>query len=369
MLKPRKILAIKLRALGDTVIFTAALEELRHAYPTAQIHALVLRPWAPLLDPHRAVDRIWVYDRHRETAARAKAVARICLMLRREHFDCVVNFHASPSSATMAFATGAPIRSIHFHGHLDRNRYSTVVVPGKGVLKPIIERDMDTVRALGLDVPVGRMPKLTLQHAESDQGFENLERLGLRQPVLALGLGSSRPTKAWPIERFAALAVRWVKEMNGGVVAVTGPGEENVERDFFDSLKSELVLAVGNPEEREKIAKKIASLHAQPLRRLAATLHHVAVFAGNDSGPKHIAVAVESPTVTIFGPEDPFEWHPYGSNEHPYFFVKDLSCRRDADPGMPPWCGLETCVIEKHACMREIGIDPVLDACRKVARL
>src|SRR3712207_7304614 len=53
------------------------------------------------------------------------------------------------SSATLARMSGAPARAVHFHGHNDRNRHSTVEVPGKGTLKPIIERDMDALRGLG----------------------------------------------------------------------------------------------------------------------------------------------------------------------------------------------------------------------------
>ena len=92
------------------------------------------------------------------------------LKLRQERFDCVVNFHASPSTAMISFASGAKTRSIHFHGHNDKNRYSTVAIPGKGTLKPIIERDMDAVRALGLVVPEGRSPNRILGPSEDRRG-------------------------------------------------------------------------------------------------------------------------------------------------------------------------------------------------------
>src|SRR5688572_20688992 len=111
----RKILAIKLRALGDTVLMTAPLGELRRRFPDAEIHALVMTAWAPILEGHPAVDKVWTYDRRSEMSARAKAVARLAIEMRKQRFDCVVNFHASPSSATIAFASGAATRSIHFH--------------------------------------------------------------------------------------------------------------------------------------------------------------------------------------------------------------------------------------------------------------
>jgi ADP-heptose:LPS heptosyltransferase len=360
-LNPKKILAIKLRSLGDTVLMTAPLVELRRAFPRAAIHVVTLRKWAPLLERDPAVDRVWAYDRYSETAARAKAAARLAFKLRLERFDCVVNFHASPSSSIIAFATGAKLRSIHFHGHGDKNRYSTVVVPGKGVLKPIIERDMDTIRALGISVPEGRMPRLHIRPIEVDQAAELAATLGLNDPILAIGLGSSRPTKSWSLLRYAELAIRWAEEEGGSALAVGAPDEAPLIQEFLK--------AVENLHPKPEILKRIRGISNLSIRELAAVLKYSAVFVGNDSGPKHIAVAVGAPTVTLFGPEDPFEWHPYPADRHPKFFVEDLACRKDADPGMPAWCGLNTCDVEQHRCMTEIEVAAVLAECRRVHRL
>jgi ADP-heptose:LPS heptosyltransferase len=365
----RKILAIKLRALGDTVLMTAPLAELRHAYPGAEIHALVLKPWAPILEGHPAIDRLWTYERHGEPTARAKAIARTAFRLRHERFDVAVNFHASPSSSMLAFATGARVRSVHFHGHRDRNRYSTVTIPGKGTLKPVIERDMDAVRALGVHVPAGRLPQLALQAAELADARGRLERLGCTGSVLALGLGASRPTKAWPVERFAALAVEWCRLRTGGsVVAVAGPHESGLVHAFLHAIDDHLSAAIPEAVDRAAIRSRISAECGLPIRQVAALLGAVAVMAGNDSGPRHLAVAAGTPTVTLFGPEHPFEWHPYPVTVHPCFFIDNLACRRDADPGMPAWCGLSECLAEQHKCMRQIGVDGVLAACLKVAR-
>lgn len=357
---PRKLLAMKLRSLGDTVLMTAPLEELKRAWPNTEIHVAVTSTWAPLLEGHPAVDRIWPYERHADRAARAKAVARMALRLRKERFDCVANFHASPSSATIAFATGSRVRSIHFHGHKDKNRYSSVIVPGKGILKPVIERDMDTIRALGIQVPAGKMPRVHLLPQETAEADDWLAAAGLKSPVLGLGLGASRPTKNWPADRFAELAIEWCRRPGGGSVLVpAGPDDENSARDFQRALDG---------RNATDVRSRIVIERSLPLRRLAAVLSRMAVFAGNDSGPKHVAVAVETPTVTVFGPENPFEWHPYPMNDHPYLFIEPLECRRDALPGFPAWCGLHECIQEKHRCMTGISVPSVLAECERVAR-
>ncbi len=351
---PRKILAIKLRALGDTVLMTAPLLELRKAFPRAEIHALVLNPWRSLLEHHPAVDKTIGYDRHSDASARAKAIARLALKLHQERYDCVVNFHASPSSSILAFSTAAKTRAIHFHGHRDKNRYSTVTVPGKGTLKPIIERDLDTVRALGITIEERALPRIFLSQTEKDDALKMLNDLQLTGPILGIGLGASRPTKTWGVERYAQLALRWCKERGGSVLAVAGPNEANTAQQFL-----QLTRTAGHC---------VQAVTQLTVRECAATLASFSVFAGNDSGPRHLAVAVDTPTVTLFGPEHPFEWHPYPEERHPKLFVDNLACRRDADPGMPSWCGLHECVIEQTKCMKGITEDQVFAEVIRVAR-
>lgn len=364
---PKKILAIKLRALGDTVLMTAPLLELRRLFPTAEIHAAVTGSWSPILESHPAVDRVWRFERRPERAARAKALARLGYALRREGFDCAICFHASPSSAALAFATGARARSIHFHGHGDRNRFSTVEVPGKGILKPVIERDMDAVRALGVHVPAGRLPVVPIQDSEKLQAEEWLARTHLPKPLLVVGLGASRPTKIWPLERFASLAIDWVERRKGGVLAIAGPDETALTARFLKEVEELLSATVSDPARRTAIRMAVSADHRLSIRSLATLLSRASVFVGNDSGPRHLAAAVGTPTVTLFGPEHPFEWHPYPPERHPFLFVENLACRRDADPGMPPWCALENCVEERHRCLRLIGVDQVMARCEAVA--
>jgi heptosyltransferase-2 len=367
--KPKKVLALKLRALGDTVLMTASVRELRRAYPDAELHVAVQTPWASVFENFPGVHKVWTYDRHRDPAARAKALTRFALKLRRERFDCVVNLHASPSSATLSFASGAPHRAVHFHGHRDRNRYSTVRIPGKGVLKPIIERDMDTVRSLGLEVPEGRLPRIFLSPAEVTRAEQRLELQGFASPLLGIGLGSSRATKCWSLERFAEVSVRWATDTGGSVVAFVEAGERERGLGFLKAVDESLRRLVPEIRARAAVRARIGLETLLDIRFLAAMLSRCAVLLGNDSGPRHLGVAVGLPTVTLFGPEHPFEWHPYPLDRHPRFFIEPLECRKDAQPGMPAWCALDVCVEQGHRCMALIGVDAVLEECKRVSRL
>ncbi len=347
----KRILAIKLRSLGDTVILTASLNALKAAFPSARIDVAVTAPWAPLLENHPAVHHIWPYERREEKAARAKNIARLAIKLRKPKYDCVLNFHASPSSAVLAFATGAKTRAIHFHGHKDANRYSTVEILGKGTVKAAIERDMDAIRALGLTIAVGEMPKIYLRDSEIEYAQSLLQKRNLKKPILALGLGASRPTKIWPLERYADLAERWAEKTGGSVITCSTSAERLLIHRFLKSVQKTSVEVFSD----------------LGIRDLTAVLSQVQVYAGNDSGPKHLAVAVGTPTVTMIGPENPVEWHPYDLAKNPYLYIENLSCRKDALPGLPPWCGLDVCTSEHHRCMIGIGVESALKECLRVA--
>lgn len=349
MVPPNKILIIKLRSMGDTIILTATLGEVRRQFPRSEIHVVVTSPWDELLQNHPAINHLWTYHRRDQKPARAKAIAGLALKLRREKFDCVINLHASPSSSTLAFATGAPLRSVHFHGHQAKNRFSTVEIPGKGVIKPIIERDMDALRGLGVDAPVGAKTLLKLTEREIELAKEKFKELQLKSPVMGIAIGASRPTKIWPGERFHFIAAEWTKQTGGSVVLISGPGDERC----LEELGTHQFVHF----------KKLG------LRELASRITQLSFLLANDSGPRHLAVALSVPTVTLFGPEHPLEWHPYDRELHPYFFVEDLDCRRDADPGFPAWCGLTICEEYQHRCMTKIDPKEVLETCFRIARI
>jgi heptosyltransferase-2 len=169
------------------------------------------------------------------------------------------------------------------------------------------------------------------------------------------------------MDRFAALAIEWVKKKQGSVLAFAGPNEEPLIHHFLSAI-DDLLSSVPSAESRILTRAKILTTYQLNLRALAGVLSQVSVSIGNDSGNKHLAISVGTPTITLFGPEDPYEWHPYSPDQHPYFFIESLPCRREGDPGMPPWCGLSECIEEEHRCMRLIGVEPVLKAAQKMAR-
>jgi ADP-heptose:LPS heptosyltransferase len=348
MLNPKRILVTKFRAMGDTILLTAALGELNRQFPNAQIHVAATEPWIWLLEGFPGVTKLWPVTWHNDRGARTKAATRLAFQLRKEQYDLVCGFHSSPAAAMVGLSTGAKTRAIHFHSFKAKNMYSTVQIPGKGTMKPVIERDLDTIRGLGLEVPAGIMPKIHLKNEEQEFAKEEFKAWGFQNPVLGIALGASRPTKMWPLHRYADVAQHWVKETKGGVLVITGPGEESLVDEFFKAI----------PHDAE-IRNAIQVMPSCNVRALASRISQLNVLVGNDSGPRHLATALGVPTVTVFGPEHPLEWHPYPQDLHPRLFVEPLACRNNSEPGSPPWCGLRDCIVEAHQCMNKITADQV----------
>jgi heptosyltransferase-2 len=355
MLNPKRILVTKFRAMGDTILLTGALKELHRNFPNAQIHVAVPDPWIWLLEGVPGVTKLLPVTWHNDRAARTKAATRLAFQLRKESYDVVCSFHSSPAAAMVALSTGAKVRAVHFHSFKAKNLYSTVQIPGKGTMKPVVERDLDTIRGLGLDVQAGVMPEIFLKPEERALAREEFHAWGLKRPVLGIALGASRGTKIWPLHRFAESAQRWVSEKNGSVLVIAGPGEEKLTEEFFKSIPNQPALR-----------DQIQVMPSCNVRTLAARISCLNTLLGNDSGPRHLATALNVPTVTLFGPEHPLEWHPYPEDRHPKLFIEPLPCRNNSEPGSPPWCGLQECIVEAHQCMTRITVDGVMEQVGRV---
>jgi ADP-heptose:LPS heptosyltransferase len=353
MLNPKRILVTKFRAMGDTIMLTASLKELHRLFPQAQIHVAVTEPWIWLLEGVPGVTKFWPITWHNDRAARTKAATRLAFQLRKEKYDIVCSFHSSPAAAMVALSTGAKIRSVHFHSFKAKNLYSTVVVPGKGVMKPVVDRDLDTIRALGVQVREGVMPEIFLKAEERAFAKEEFEAWGLKLPILGVALGASRPTKIWPLHRFADVALKWVKETGGSALIISGPGEEALVDEFFKSIPPEFRVA-------------IQVMSPCNIRTLASRISQLNALVGNDSGPRHLATALSVPTVTIFGPEHPLEWHPYPQDKHPRLYIEPPSNQTRAEAGFPMWSGDPQYVNEAYQCMTRITSDEVFEQVSRV---
>lgn len=338
-----RVLAIKTRRLGDTVLWTAALEALRQFYPGAEIDLVLPAAYASLFVSDDRFQTIFPYRDARSAIGLAKT-------LRFRRYDLALNFHASGTSRWLAIASGARERVIHHHDRTPRQALSQRLVPNVGIPMSAMERDLNVVRSLGWTGPA---PKTRIVVGETllKRGRERLEKLGSREaPWVFLGVTASRPSKQWPIERYAALARRLSQTSRVAVLEEAVPSE-----------KSLVPL-------RRQLAEHANFLPTPNLEDLMGLLPQAKLYVGSDSGVKHLACALEVPTVTLFGPESRGEWHGYDEARH-IAIQKPVGCRtHDPNPSEFAWCGEAICPLASHACMSLISVDEVASVATAMIR-
>jgi lipopolysaccharide heptosyltransferase II len=340
-----KFLVVKLRALGDTVMSTAFINALKERHPQSEIHFVCPKQWAAALENHPAITRVYPFDFKSKNYLQFLSLLKLAMELRRERFSVGFALHAGSHSSLLLYLAGITERVVHNHNFKKGNLFGTVEVPGKQRLRPALERDALAFSALGWERPQKLHTSLHLREEELAWATAYLARHELRKPLLVLGLGASRLTKIWPMENFAHVACDWARERDGSVLALCSRGEIQELGEVFGKEIQRLRVS----PQRVRIESSLS------LRELMAVVSQARLFVGNDSGPKHVAVALDIPTLTLFGPEDPFEYHPYDLKKHPYLFIEDLACRTNLSPGTERrWCGLHVCQKEKLRCLTNI---------------
>jgi ADP-heptose:LPS heptosyltransferase len=284
---PRKILLIQFRRIGDAVLITPALDAVREAWPEARVHLLAEDPVPELFRGDPRVQVVW--RRPPRTA-----LLRLVRRLRRERYDLVVDFQNLPLSAFLARATGG--YSVGFRRRLRTPFYHRAVDLGAHRGSDYTaDHKLDLLRSLG-PVPSALMPRL---HPPAPDPV-SWEGLG-NGPRIALVPVSPWAHKRWAPEAFAETARILHRETGAVFVLAGGPGEE-------DTLAA-VSTGLGRVPHR---CREFSSL--SPFLSL---LGGADLFLGNDSGPRHMAIALGVPTVAFFGPHDPAQWTPPRTDRHP----------------------------------------------------
>jgi len=294
------ILILKPSALGDIVLALPALSALRKGLPNAKISWLVRTEFAELLENHPYLDEIIPFDRKYLGRAwcNPKAFAALLTLIRRlrsKHFEAVFDLQGLLRTASLGWLSGCPNR----FGMAGAREFAHVFYNHKISQDPacihLVDYYLKIVRAAG---PATTDVEFALP--ENPAAAEFVKSLLQKHNVaidnyVVLIPGSARPNKCWPAERFAALA------------------------DKITSIQSCSVIAVGSPAERD-LAEKINALAKPPVVNLAgrtsipqltAVLKSAKLVVGNDTGPIHIAAALDVPVVVIFGPTNPARVAPY----------------------------------------------------------
>lgn len=328
-----KILALKYRRLGDTVLWSAPLQALRDHFPQAQIDLVLPRAYAELFTGDARFQNVFgVQD--------AADIALLRKVWREARYDLALVFHASHRTRRWARAARARRTLIHHHDRRGRRFGSDTAIVDAGRPMHAIDRDLNVVRTLGWK---GTAPSPRVRRPPPDAPGWTSTR-----PKILLGPSASRPSKRWPLENYARLTrlledraeVRWIANSAEEFRLFWRPSEAQGPWIFTPTLQD--------------ASRWLASAD---------------LFVGSDSGIKHLAIALGVRTLTLFGPESLAEWHPYDLDAHPVL-QQAVGCRdRDAHDPRFAWCDAFTCPLASHACLRLTTPETVAHAIGRVFQI
>ncbi len=325
----KKILCIKPRGIGDIVLSTIILDDLRKNFPLAEIHYLTETFAKDALANNPLVAKV-------HTMEKTEFVLKVAARLRKEKYDLIIDLWSNPRSAQITFLTHAKYR-VGFSYRGRKYAYNILGTSEKGEHHSA-EHNLEMLKALGIEITSKRIHFYT--NREDDNWAKQFIKTNLPTGKKIIGI---IPSGGWPSKRCDA--TKWVEictaikqKYDAVFLILWGPGDES-DADYIKNKLGEDAILI--PE--VKIGK------------LSAFIKICDLVVANDSGPMHISAALGVPTLGIFGPTNPKAHGPYSPNSD-YVIKEDLHCII---------CNKLECPYN-HECMTQLSVDEVL---RKVANL
>ena len=307
------ILIVRLGALGDVVHTVPAAAALRAAYPQARIDWLVDAKHRAIVDLVTTLDRTVALER-----STIRGWSAVLATLRQTAYDVAIDLQGLLKSAVLARGSGAArivgFSIWHLREKTARPFYSDTHDAGGG---HVVARNLRLLRAVGVEDETIRFP---LADPPSAALVELRERLGGR-PFALLNAGAAWPNKRWPPERFGQLAAFLREACALEPVVLWGPGEE--------------VLAA------QVVAASSGTAHEAPrtsVTDIVALSRAAALVISGDTGPLHIATAVGTPTVSLFGPTDPVRNGPFDAADLAVSRFETCGCHYARRCHQAQWC-------------------------------
>lgn len=334
----RNILIIKLRYIGDVLLATPTARAIKAARPDVRVTMMVNRGTEDVLAGNQDLDEIVVLDKG-SLAAQWRLIAG----LRRRRFDTVIDLTDGDRSAFLSWISGAAVRIGFNDDHRWRGRCYTQVLQSVPGVQHRIDRDLEALKPLSIQAG-SKDPQLRLTPEEMNSADQLLDQLSVQrsQSMMILQPGARYWFKAWPPERFAELADQLTAKYGCQVLI----GGSNQDIDLAQQIRQ---MAKSNP---------IIMAGRTTIKQFAAIAKKSALFVGNDSGAMHIASAVGTPMVALFGPSSLCEWGPRGGPVEVLY--KGLDCRT---------CYNTTCTRGEESCMKLIAVHEVAAAAQRLLKV
>lgn len=296
-----KILVIRLKQIGDALISLPVCKNLKQACPDAQLDYLVYEHIAPLFLHHPAIDNVLTItpDERRHRWQYLKKMQAI----RDARYDMVIDLLTVPITVLMTRYSGARWQ-IGFDKGKWRSRLYKTSVPHPADASSL-DAKLAILKGVPFPTPAIRSFDVVLKQNEIEEMRLRMTSAGITpdKPALLFSPISRLALKNWPEDYFVSIVDRCIEQYDAQAVMVWGPGE----RTAVQALSKKVTHS----------DRCWATLETRNLRELAALARNCLVFIGNDSGPRHVAEAVGTPTFTIFAPPiGKHAWLPHPGADH-----------------------------------------------------
>lgn len=326
----KKILCIKPRGIGDIVLSTIVLENLKDHFPSAEIHYLTEEFARLSVENNPLVTKVITFKKN-------DFILCVIKNIRKEKYDVVFDFWSNPKTAQITFLSGAKYR-IGFSYRGRRYAYNIKSKSGRGETHSA-EHNLELLNLFSVPIITKNIHFYLSDDNKNkaDKYFNNI----FGENVFVVGI---IPSGGWASKR--CNAEKWIefceaisnKYSNSNFLILWGPGDENDATTIYSALRPESVLA---PQ--------------TDIGEMAGLISKCRLVIANDSGPMHISAALKVPTIGIFGPTDPKKHGPYSINSD-YIIKDDLHCII---------CNKLVCPFNQE-CMKELSPDLLLQKVEKL---
>tara|TARA_R110002072_G_scaffold1989_5_gene16623 strand:+ start:78183 stop:79208 length:1026 start_codon:yes stop_codon:yes gene_type:complete len=319
------ILVVKNRAMGDAIMGLSSIQYLKDNFPHAKIIYMVPE---------------WIYPLFKNVKNQADLIIPLKLKTVSNAFSLAKTINKyKPQIVLELFQSGrtAKFFQIHrlvggyqylFHNHHLKKGESAIL--DQGEYKANTQRDLDGIWSHLFRDKKEEVPN----HLDFIPTISPIKEIKKSKSII-FGVVATRETKMWPLNFYIDLA-------------------KMIKKDYPD-ISIDIPLGPGDNSIKKALSKEnhLFNFIETSLENLPHEIFHNQLYVGNDTGIKHIAIALGIKSFTLFGPEPPLEWHPYDKQIHPYFYRENLECRtRNAH-----YCGLTTC--ESMICLNQISPEQV----------